>query len=244
MCNFWQTSWNFAPPLPPRWELTGAATWMQPDQEAAPGLESSMWRKLRSKKIFNNVLHLPQSSERLAISNDDLLSPKVLHEARKNEKSPHTITDAQLAKSIQVPNVNKSKPLVWLLAFNSVCKFCPGEAGGEAVRKSPQLFTFFLPAPPQEAAPAANGAQQRLDSLVRIRDPRARRDLWLTSAQSVQTLPSFSAALRPSSELHQQPSGGLKVDLAVFKGLQRGATETWGMRYTLYGDIYQYTVHV
>lgn len=188
MCNFWQTSWNFAPP---------GGSWPAQPHECSrikrqrrgwnPRCGGSWEARKYSTTFFTS--HSPQRGQPSLMMT--FLSPKVLHKARKNEKSPHTITDAQLAKSIQVPNVNKSKPLVWLLAFNSVCKFCPGEAGGEAVRKSPQLFTFFLPAPPREAAPAANGAQQRLDSLVRIRDPRAARPLTHLRTVSTNTAVLF-----------------------------------------------------
>lgn len=73
-------------------------------------------------------------------------------------------------------NVNKSNRLIWLVVLILFAN-SPRRAQREVLRKSPQLFTFFLPVSPREAAPAANGAQQRLDSLVRIRDPHAARPL-------------------------------------------------------------------
>lgn len=44
-------------------------------------------------------------------------------------------------------NVNKCKPLIWLLGFNSVCKFCPGEATrGEEIAAAVH-FLSSCPAP-------------------------------------------------------------------------------------------------
>lgn len=53
----------------------------------------------------------------------------------------------------------------------------PPSTQQETDRKSVQLFIVFLPVPPQETVPAANGAQQRLHSLVRIRDTHVVRPL-------------------------------------------------------------------
>lgn len=136
------------------------------------------WRLVRNKRIFNLVAHLPQSSERRAISNDDLLSPNFYRRQKKKERKK---TQAQsqarsFAESIQMWNVNKSNRLIWLVVLILFANL-PRRGQREVLRKSPQLFTFFLPVSPREAAPAANGAQQRLDSLVRIRDPRAARPL-------------------------------------------------------------------
>lgn len=53
----------------------------------------------------------------------------------------------------------------------------PPSTQQETDRKSVQLFIVFLPVLPQETVHAANGAQQRLHSLVRIRDTHVVRPL-------------------------------------------------------------------
>lgn len=146
MFNSCQTCWNFPPVGDVQRSHINAV-----GSRSSAGTRILDWRLVRNKRICNLVAHLPQSSERRVISNDDLLSPN-FYRRQKKKKSTSTVTDAQLAESIQMWNVNKSNRLIWLVVLILFAN-SPRRGQREVLRKSLQLFTFFLPVSPREAAP-------------------------------------------------------------------------------------------
>lgn len=96
----------------------------------------------------------------------------------------------------------------------------PPSTQQETDSKSVQLFIVFLPVLPQETVPAANGAQQRLHSLVRIRDTRVVRPLThlRTAIANTAVLP---LTLKWSSAVPGSPAYPLRLDITA-QGLWMG----------------------
>lgn len=144
-----------------RWELTSAATLMQ-------------FNRKKSSCVCTVMLCPPPTilGERRGILNGDLPS-----RARRCRHTKHTsaVTGMRLANQLKcgmsTDPTGSFVPCVWKFAN------LPPSTQQETDRKSVQLFIVFLPVLPQETVPAANGAQQRLHSLVRIRDTHVVRPL-------------------------------------------------------------------
>lgn len=98
-------------------------------------------------------------------------------------------------------NVNKT---IQLALCMEISKNLPPSNKQQRHRKSVQLFIFFHPVPPQETVSAANGAQQRLDSLVSRTDSHV---VWpLTHlSKSIANTVVFSVTLKWSCALSAAP---------------------------------------
>lgn len=135
MFNSCQTCWNFPP--------VGA---VQRSHINAVGSRSSAgtrildWRLVRNKRTCNLVAHLPQSSERRVISNDDLLSPNFYRRQKKSKKKKHKHSHRRAARRIN-SNVEcqQIQPAHLAGCFNFVCKFAQERPTGSVEEIAPAV---------------------------------------------------------------------------------------------------------
>lgn len=131
MCNYCQTCWNFPPAGADQCGRINAV-----GSRSSTGTRILDWRLLRNKRICNIVEHLPQSSERPEISNDDLPSPNFYRRRKNKEKQ---------AKQRSSQNPFKCGMSTNATGFNCVCKFAQERIqGGNRCSCS---LSLFLPRP-------------------------------------------------------------------------------------------------